>query len=192
MREEADLLRPLPAVPYEACEWVRGRKVQQNCHVSHGGNFCSAPFRAVGPTVDLTVTGTALEIWKGSESLPAHALMPPCARNRYSTHEEDMPDGKAWQEWDAGRIRRWAERIGPDCRAVAERIFQSHAFEEQAFNACLAVLRLSRRHGSARLEGACGMALASGRRSPCCHDIEPILKSGQDSAAAQQPAHEEG
>ena len=192
MKEEADLLRPLPAVPYEVCEWVRGRKVQQNCHVSYRGNFYSAPFRAVGSTVDLRVTDTALEIWKGSERLSTHALMPPCARNRYSTHEEDMPDGKAWQEWDADRIRRWADRIGPDCRAVAERIFQSYAFEEQAFNACLAVLRLSRRHGSARLERACGMALASGRRSPRYRDIEPILKSGQDSAAAQQPVHEEG
>lgn len=36
------------------------------------------------------------------------------------------------------------------------------------------------------------MALASGRRSPRYRDIEPILKSGQDSAAAQQPVHEEG
>ena len=72
-----------------------------------------------------------------------------------------MPDGKARQEWDADRIRRWADRIGPDCRAVAERIFQSYASREQAFNACLAVLRLSRRHGSARPGRACGMALAA-------------------------------
>lgn len=100
-----------------------------------------------------------------------------------------MPDGKARQEWDADRIRRWADRIGPDCRAVAERIFQSHAFEGQASDACLAVLRLSRRHGSARLERACGMALASGKRSPRYRDMEPILKSGQDSAAARQPVH---
>ena len=103
-----------------------------------------------------------------------------------------MPDGKAWQEWDADRIRRWADRIGPGCRAVAERMFQSYASGEQAFNACLAVLGLSRRHGSARPGRACGMALASGRRSPRCRDMEPILKPGQDSAAAQQPVHEEG
>lgn len=50
MKEEANLLRPLPAVPYEVCEWVRGRKVQQNCQVSYRGNFYSAPFRAVGST----------------------------------------------------------------------------------------------------------------------------------------------
>lgn len=62
MKDEADLLRPLPAVPYEVCGWVRGRKVQQNCHVSYRGNFYSAPFRTVGSTVDLKITDTALEI----------------------------------------------------------------------------------------------------------------------------------
>lgn len=62
-----------------------------------------------------------------------------------------MPDGKARQEWDADRIRRWADRIGPDCRAVAKRIFQSHAFEEQASDACLAVLRLSRSDMAAQI-----------------------------------------
>lgn len=109
-------------------EWVRGRKVQRNCHASYRGNFCSAPFRAVGSTADLGVTGTALGIRKGSEGLSAHALMPPSARNRYSTHEEGMPDGKAWRGWDSDRIRRRAGRIGPGCRGVAERMFQSYAF----------------------------------------------------------------
>lgn len=82
-----------------------------------------------------------------------------------------MPDGKAWQEWDADRIRRWADRIGPDCRAAAERIFQSYASGGQAFNACLAVLRLSRRHGGARLERACGMALASDEPSAFLYQL---------------------
>lgn len=59
MKEEADLLRPLAAVPYKVCEWVRGRKVQQNCHVSYRGSFCSASFRAVGSKADLRVTNTA-------------------------------------------------------------------------------------------------------------------------------------
>ena len=134
VKEEADLLRPPPAVPYEACERVRGRRVQQSCHVSHGGSFYSAPFRAAGSTAGLRVTDAAPGIRKGSERLPAHALVPPCARSRHSTHGEDMPDGKAWQEWDAGRIRRLADRIGPDCRAAAERMLQSHASGEQAFD----------------------------------------------------------
>lgn len=96
-----------------------------------------------------------------------------------------MPDEKAWREWDADRIRRWADRIGPDCRAVAERIFQSYAFEEQAFNACLAVLRLSRRYGSARLERACGMALIRQEIAALPrHRADPEVRAGFGSCAA--------
>ena len=57
-------------------------------------------------------------------------------------------------------------------------------FDEQGFNAALAVLRLSRRYTPARLERACGMALATGKRSPRYRDVEPVLRSGQDRAPA--------
>lgn len=103
---ERPLLRPLPAVPYEVCEWVYGRKVQRNCHVSYRRNFYSVSHLAVGRTVDLRVTDTALEVYLGGERLATHPLFPPFARNRYSTHAGDMPEGKAYREWDAARIRR--------------------------------------------------------------------------------------
>ena len=40
--QERPLLRPLPAAPYEVCEWVYGRKVQKNCHVAYRRNYYSA------------------------------------------------------------------------------------------------------------------------------------------------------
>ena len=66
---------------------------------------------------------------------------------------------------------------------TVERIFRSVAFEEQGFNAALAVLRLSHKYSAQRLERACGMALAAGRRSPRYRDVEPILKGNQDRLA---------
>ena len=105
------------------------------------------------------------------------------ARNRYSTHEADLPDGGSHSDWDAGRIRRWAERVGPSCAGVVGRIFQSVEFEEQGFNAALAVLRLSHKYSPPRLERACSMALATGKRSPRYRDVEPILKANQDKLA---------
>ena len=41
-----------------------------------------------------------------------------------------------------------------------------------------------RRYTPARLERACGMALATGKRSPRYRDVEPVLRSGQDRAPA--------
>ena len=51
-----------------------------------------------------------------------------------------MPAKHGYQDWDAGRIRAWAGRVGPNCAAVVERVFQSVRFEEQGYDACLAVV----------------------------------------------------
>lgn len=181
--QELPLLRPLPAVPYEVCEWVYGRKVQRNCHVSYKRNFYSVSHLAVGKAVDLRVTESTVEVFLGGERLATHPLFPAYARNRYSTHAGDMPEGKAYREWDAGRIRRWADRVGPSCREAVDRIFQGVEYEEQGFNAALAVLRLSHRYSAARLERACSVALAAGKRSPRYRDLKPILETNQDRLA---------
>ena len=56
------------------------------------------------------------------------------------------------------------------------RIFQRVDYEEQGFNAALAVLRLEHRYTRARLERACAMALASGLPSPRNRHLKPILE----------------
>lgn len=181
--QERPLLRPLPAVPYEVCEWVYGRKVQRNCHVAYKHNYYSVSHLAVGKTVDLRVTDATLEAFLGGERLATHPLFPAFARNRYSTHAGDLPEGRQYREWDADRIRRWADRVGPSCREVVDRIFQRVDHEEQGFNAALAVLRLEHAYTRPRLERACGMALASGRPSPRYRNLKPILETNQDRMA---------
>lgn len=178
--QELPLLRALPKRPYEICTWVYKRKVQRNCHVAYRHNYYSVIYTAVGKTVDLRVTDTVLEIYLGGERLATHPLFPAYVRNRYSTHEADLPEAKRYSEWDADRIRRWADRIGPATREVVDRIFYSVRFDEQGFNAALAVLRLSRTYGGGRLERASEMALATGKRSPRYRDIKPILETNQD------------
>lgn len=178
--QERPLLRPLPAVPYEVCEWVYGRKVQRNCHVAYKRNYYSVSHLAVGRTVDLRVTDTTVEVFLAGERLATHPLFPSFARNRYSTHAGDLPEGRSYSDWDAGRIRRWADRVGPSCREVVDRIFQRVDYEEQGFNAALAVLRLEHRYTRPRLERACAMALASGLPSPRYRHLKPILETNQD------------
>lgn len=178
--EERPLLRPLPAAPYEICKWAYGRKVQANCHVCWHHNFYSVSHLYVGRKVDLRITDTVVEIYLGGERLATHKVFPPYARNRYSTAPSDLPREKAYGDWDAGRIRRWSLRVGPSCAGVIERIFESVRYDEQGFNACLAVLRLEHKYTRDRLEKACSMALESGVGSPRYAHIEPILKTDQD------------
>ena len=115
-----------------------------------------------------------------------HAPQVPVLREEPLLHAlpSDMPEGRAWSDWDAPRIRAWASRVGPSCSELVDRVFACYEFDEQGFNAALAVLRLSRRYTPARLERACGMALATGKRSPRYRDVEPVLRSGQDRAPA--------
>lgn len=190
--EEKALLRPLPAVPYEICTWEYDRKVQRNCHVAYKRNFYSVSHLHVGEKVDLRVTDKTLEVYMGGERLATHRLLPPYVVNEYSTVDAHMPKSHAFQDWDAGRIRRWALRVGPCCAGVVERIFQSVRFEEQGYNPCLAVLRLTHRYPSERVERACGMVLESGVRTPKYAHIKPILETGQDKAREEGDGDEGG
>lgn len=181
--EEKDLLQPLPAVPYEISKWVRNRKVAPNCHVAYAKNHYSCSWRYVGQYVDLRVTDTVVEIYKGAERLAVHPLLPPWATNKYATRECDIPESKIYREWDADRIRRWADRIGPACAGCVNRIFESVKFDEQGFDAALAILRLSKAYSAQRLETACALALVK-IASPRYKHIKPILETNQDKACS--------
>lgn len=186
------LPRSLPAVPYEVCEWVRGRKVQLNCHVAYKRNYYSAPYALVGRTVDLRVAESALEVWDGGERVASHALLPSHARNRYSTRREGMPPESGRTEWDRGRVGRWAGGVGPSCSECVARIFSGCTFDEQGLSPALSLLRLSKPHTAARLESACRMALASGCRSPRYAQVSAILKGGQDRRGDAPAARKTG
>ncbi len=73
---ERPLLRPLPAEPFEVCEWVYGRKVQANCHVAYARNYYSVSHLLVGSTVDLRVTEGKVEVFSGGERVATHPRFP--------------------------------------------------------------------------------------------------------------------
>lgn len=177
--QEKPYLQPLPPVAYEVCTWVFGRKVNLNCHIVYKKNFYSCNWSYVGKSVDLRITDTLLEIYSGSERIATHFLFPSYITNRYSTRESDIPKEKVYREWDASRIREWAERIGPATLGCINRIFESVKFDEQGFNAALAILRLSHQYSSKRLEKACSLALKK-VPSPRYSHIKPILETNQD------------
>ena len=174
-------LHPLPAVPYEVADWVHGRKVQANCHVSYARNWYSAPYAYIGAAVDLRIGATTLEIWHHGTRLCSHRLLDAAASNRYATNECDLPANSAFRQWDRRRCEQWADRVGPNRSRTVAAIFSSQRFDDQGVEPALAVLRLSQRYSVARLEHACPLALAS-IASPRHAHIRPILESGQDQA----------
>ena len=178
--DEKSLLRPLPAASYEISRWVTGRRVQKNGHVVWEKNFYSVPYAHIGQAVDLRITAQLIEVYRNHERLTSHVLLGEHVANEYRTNDADQPQGEKYWEWDTVRIRAWAERVGPNMVTVVKRIFESVAVEEQGFNAALAVLRLTRRYSSERVEHACQIALESRVRSPRYAHLQPILETRQD------------
>lgn len=176
---ERPLLRPLPPIPYEICEWVYGRKVNLNCHVIYRKNHYSACHRHVGRKVDLRITDTILEIYHEGARIATHTVFPSYVENAYATRQEDMPDGLTRLEWDDARIVNWAGNIGENTDAVIGRIFASVKVKEQAYNPCLSVLRLAKKYSPERLETTCGVALEK-IRTPRYRHLKQILETNQD------------
>lgn len=184
--EEKALLRPLPSAPYEISRWIMGRRVQKNGHVVWEKNFYSVPYAQIGQGVDLRITTQLLEVYRNHERLTSHLLFAEHVVNEYRTNDADQPQGEKYREWDAVRIRAWADRVGPNMATVVNRIFEAVAVEEQGFDAALAALRLSRRYSSERVEKACQIALDGRVRSPRYAHLQPILGTGQDKAGTRR------
>jgi transposase len=177
--EEKQYLHELPAVPYQISKWVYSHTVNLDCHVVYAKNRYSCPYRYVGKTVDLKVTDISLEIYFRGERISTHNKLPAYVSNRYSTHDEDMPDQFQKQEWDDIRIKKWAYSIGNNTAEVIDRIFAGVKIKEQGYNSSLSVLRLSKTYSEARLETACELALTKAR-VPRYHHLKSILAANQD------------
>jgi len=178
--EERPLLGTLPAAPFEISQWVYGRKVGRNGHVVWSKNYYSVPFAHIGAKVDLRLTQSMIEIYRGDERLASHLLLPSNTSNKYRTNDADLPEGRGWQPWDRTRIDAWADRVGPATKTVTDRVFESVPIAEQAHDPALAILRLTRRFSPARVEAACQLALRGPVRNIRYAHLRPILDTGQD------------
>ena len=185
--EEKPHLHELPALPYEISHWEYARSVNIDFHVSYKKNRYSCPYQYAGKKVDLRVTDNSLEIYHKGQRLTTHILFPAHMKNRYSTHQEDMPPAfRQAAPWDDARIRRRAASIGTHISEVIERIFSTVQIKEQAYNPALAVLRLSKTYTEERLENAAELALKRGARVPRYHHLSSILSANQDIIYVQQ------
>lgn len=82
-----------------------------------------------------------------------------------------------------GRDRAWcatqAQRIGPSCAALIERLLADHVLER--LRAAQGVLALLKPYGAARLEAACARTMAHG--SAHYRTVNTILATGADQRA---------
>jgi len=184
LEDEKEYLQPLPKERYELAVW---KKLTPgfNYHIEVEKNFYSVPYEYIKQEMDVRVTAATVEVFYNNLRVCSHPRQ--YGRpGKYQTTPDHMPDKhKTYTEWNAERFLSWAKSIGENTKTAIGAILSSHKIEQQGYRACIGVLKLADRHGAKRLEAACERAL-SYTPSPSYKNIDAILKSGSDKAAAPQ------
>jgi transposase len=170
------LLRPLPAARYEMGEWRRAT-VNIDYHVVAEHNYYSVPYQLVHQRVDVRLAAATVEIVLAGRRLASHRRL--WGRGQYSTDPAHMPAAhRAHAEWTPSRLITWAGTTGPATADLVTTILATKPHPEQGYRACLGLMRLSKRHGPARLEAAC--TRATQLRAPSYRTVATILATGAD------------
>jgi hypothetical protein len=180
--EEKGFLLPLPRTPFERADWTIAT-VQKNYHVSCGHQYYSVPHVYIGKKVNVRASRDVVEVYFENMRICSHQRSD-AYRGKYITDDAHMPDKhRKHGQWSGDRFRAWASKIGPNCLSCIEYFLTSAKVEEQAYKTCNALLLLSSRHTSERLERACQRVLSFTPR-PSYKAVDSVLKSGQDTLEA--------
>jgi transposase len=173
---------PLPQRPYEYAEWRKAR-VNIDYHIEADGHYYSVPFALLRERLDVRLTAITVEVFHKGERVAAHARS--YGRGGHSTVKEHMPpEHRRYAEWSPSRFILWADKTGAATAEVVKRILASRTYPEQAYRACLGIMRLSRQYDPARVEAAARRALCF---NACSYrSMRSILASGLDGHTLPQ------
>ncbi len=190
---EQEFLQPLPAFAFDVSVWRYKVKVAPNSHISYKKNFYSCPHTYIGHEVSVceSFNDNMVRIYDNDILLASHYRFPEMLSNRYSTHAEDLPKQTHYVEFDKERIEKWAKSIGENTSKVIKRIFAGCEFEQQGYNPCLSVLRLSTKYGKNELERACETALGK-ISTPRYKHINAIILEQQGKASSDRAEIDDG
>lgn len=171
---EQPLLASLPSIAPDLGSWHRV-SVHKDCHVQFERILYSAPFALVGKTLWLRATDAAVALYEDYRHVATHPRGQRLGQ-RVSCKAHLPPEAQAFFAKD----RRWcaaqAAEIGPNCRALVERLLADHILER--LRAAQGVLGLLKPYGPQRLEAACARALA--HDSPYYRTVKTILSTRAD------------
>ncbi|MFL2136653.1 hypothetical protein ACEN33_09610 [Ruoffia sp. FAM 24228] len=148
----------MPKDAYEYGVWKTAR-IQYNYHISVGKIYYSVPHQYIKKDIRLRITQNRIEVFFDHQRICCH-------RRRYGrpgqyvTIEDHMPPNhRQAGEWNRQRFVNWAKKIGPHTMTVIERLLDKYRVEQQAYNGCLSILKLTDKYTEAELEATCQQAL---------------------------------
>ena len=113
------------------------------------------------PVLELRVTAHAVQVLHRGLRVASHMH---CAhKGGFTAVTEHLPDRHQHQaQWTPERLLAWGQRIGPACASTVQKMLERQLHAEHAYRPCLGLQSLCKRHGDARLEAACTLALSLG------------------------------
>ncbi len=180
---EREFLRALPARPPELAVWDRPT-VHPDCHVQFDKTYYSAPWRLARSQVWLRATETTVQLFGDNDALVATHPRLHRPGQRSTVDEHLPPEHLAYKRRDPQWCLREAERVGPACLALVERLFAHRVLDN--LRAAQGVVGLARRFSARRLEAACIRALAFD--SAKYRTVKTILDNGLDLQPLDEPA----
>ncbi len=169
-------LKSLPLERYEYSTWKKAR-VNIDYHVVFENHYYSVPYVHIHREISLRATSKTVEIFYKNERIAVHKRN--YQKYAYTTLNKHMPaHHRAYAKWTPERLKAWAGKIGQATADFITQMIAARPFPEQAYRACLGVLRLGNRYGELRLEKACERALLVGATR--YRQIQTILENNMD------------
>ena len=177
-------LQPLPAQPYVLATFKNAR-VNIDYHIELERHYYSVPYQLVRTQVEARLTAHTVEIFHRGKRVASHRRS--WRHGQHTTVAAHMPrPHREYAEWTPRRLVAWAVKTGPATGALIEQILTQRRHPQQGFRSCLGILRLAKRYGEERLEGACRRALLIG--SARYKSIKSILRHGLDREPLPEPS----
>jgi len=186
-------LRPLPPERYQMAEWKKA-KINIDYHFMLDNHFYSVPWKFIHQPVEIRSTVSTVECFCKGERIAGHDRSK--KRYGYTTLPAHMPPAHVAHAHGSSpeRLKRWAESIGPQTASFIRHMMSSRVFPQQAYRACLGLLRLSGQYGADRLEKACARGLQAGasRYQQIQNMLKNRMENSPDSPASDTPASQHG
>ena len=156
--EEKPLLRPLPLMPYEICEWSYGHKVHPNSHIWFNKGQYSVPGDYLNTSVDVRYSSQTVYIYFSHKLIAQHKRLPSGIKNGIRTDESHLP----YQLYTPDTIESTIEKakdIGTCTLKVVNRLYDDAKLSEQAVLDVRSILDISSVYSPEILEEASKRAL---------------------------------
>jgi transposase len=167
---EKDALRPLPAGPFVLAMWATA-KIGPDICARVGKVLYSVPWRHIGKTADVRITGSMVQFFIGGELVKSH---PRKVRGKQTDFADYPPEKIAFHMRTPAWCRRTAAGTGPAGEQLIGELLADNALYR--LRAAQGVIGLADKHDPGRLEAACAKAIAAG--DPSYRTVRGILAAG--------------